>query len=349
MREPTFWNQAQQPPVVGRAFNGLLKENFVKKAIVTLGALALAVVTAALAQEKPAAPATTAAPADPVIITAGTVSIRKSDFETAIKSLPAEYQSYALGPGKKQFADDYLRMKLLAAEGMKNGVDKNPDVAKQLDLLKENLVAQEELKLLDSSISVSEADLKKAYEGNKKEYEQVKARHILIAFKGSPAAQKGKKELTDAEAKAKAEALRSEIVAGKAKFEDVAKKESDDTESGKNGGELGTFGRGQMVPEFDEAAFSAKVGDVTPVIKTQFGYHIIRVDAHNSTPFEQVKGTLEKTLKQKKLRETLDAMKDSVKPTYDETYFAPPAKAEAPVAAPKTQTPAAEKKPVKKP
>ncbi|HMC22306.1 MAG TPA: peptidylprolyl isomerase [Thermoanaerobaculia bacterium] len=331
-----------------------------KKAILILGALALAVVTAVLAQEKPATPATaapqpatatttTAAPADPVIITAGTVSIRKSDFETAVKSLPAEYQSYALGPGKKQFADDYLRMKLLAAEGVKNGIDKSPDVVKQLDLLKENLVAQEELKRIDSSITVTDADLKKAYEGNKKDYEQVKARHILIAFKGSPAAQKGKKELTDAEAKAKAEALRNEIVSGKAKFEDVAKKESDDAESGKNGGELGTFGRGQMVPEFEEAAFSAKVGDVTPVVKTQFGYHIIRVDEHASTPFEQVKATLEKNMKQKKLRDTLDAMKDSVKPTYDETYFAPPAKAEAPVAAPKTQTPAAEKKPVKKP
>jgi len=331
----------------------------VKKAILTLGALALAVVTAVLAQEKPAAPATaapqpatatsTAAPTDPVIITAGTVSIRKSDFETAVKSLPAEYQSYALGPGKKQFAEDYLRMKLLAAEGIKSGVDKSPDVVKQLDLLKENLVAQEELKRLDSSITVSDADLKKAYESNKKDYEQVKARHILIALKGSPAAQKGKKELTDAEAKAKADALRNAIVSGKAKFEDVAKKDSDDTESGKNGGELGTFGRGQMVPEFEQAAFSAKIGDVTPVVKTQFGYHIIRVDEHASTPFEQVKPALEKTLKQKKLRDTLDAMKDSVKPTYDETYFAPPAKAEAPVAAPKTQTPAAEKKPVKKP
>ncbi|HEY8130274.1 MAG TPA: peptidylprolyl isomerase [Thermoanaerobaculia bacterium] len=331
-----------------------------KKALLTLGALALAVVTAVLAQEKPAAPATaapqpatatttTTAPADPVIITAGTVSIHKSDFEMAVKSLPAEYQSYALGPGKKQFADDYLRMKLLAAEGVKNGIDKSPDVVKQLDLLKENLVAQEQLKRIDSSITVSDAELKKAYEGNKKDYEQVKARHILIAFKGSPAAQKGKKELTDAEAKAKAETLRSEIVSGKAKFEDVAKKESDDAESGKNGGELGTFGRGQMVPEFEEAAFTAKVGDVTPVVKTQFGYHIIRVDEHASTPFEQVKATLEKNMKQKKLRDTLDAMKDSVKPTYDETYFAPPAKAEAPVAAPKTQKPAAEKKPVKKP
>ena len=293
---------------------------------------------AALAQEKPTAAATTAttttaapaAPADPVIISAGSVAIHKSDFETAVKSLPAEYQSYALGPGKKQFADDYLRMKILAQEGMKNGLDKDPDVAKQLDLLRENLVAQEELKRLDSTVTVSDADLKKAYEENKKEYEQVKAKHILIAFKGSPAAQKGKKELTDAEAKAKAELLRNEIIAGKAKFEDVAKKESDDLESGKNGGDLGAFSHGQMVPEFEQAAFSAKPGDITPVVKTQFGYHIIKVEEHSSTPFEQVKANLEKTLKQKKLRDTLDAMKESAKPVYDEAYFAVPAAPKAP-------------------
>src|SRR5207249_10050876 len=116
-----LWNQAAITPRCTWSIQG----EFVKKAMLILGALALAVVTAVLAQEKPATPATaapqpatatttTAAPADPVIITAGTVPIRKSDFETAVKSLPAEYQSYALGPGKKQFADDYLRMKLLA-------------------------------------------------------------------------------------------------------------------------------------------------------------------------------------------------------------------------------------------
>jgi peptidyl-prolyl cis-trans isomerase C len=321
----------------------------VKKAIITVSALALALV--ALAQDKPAAPpaptvaATTTSP-DPVIISAGTVAIHRSDFETAVKSLPAEYQSYALGPGKKQFADDYLRMKILAAEGMKAGLDKDPEVVKQLSLLRENLVAQEELKKIDNTIAVSDADLKKAYDENKKDYEQVKARHILIAFKGSPAAQKGRKELTDAEAKAKAQALRAEIVGGKAKFEDVAKKESDDVESGKNGGELGAFSRGQMVPEFEQAAFGAKVGDVTPVVKTQFGYHIIKVEEHSSTPFEQVKSTLEKSVKQKKLHDTLDAMKESAKPTYDEAYFATPPAPPAPAKAPTTPaTPKPEKKP----
>jgi len=312
----------------------------VKKAIMILSALALpGAVLVAQTKTAPvpapaSAPATsTATPAkadaDPVIITAGTVTVHKSDFEAAVKTLPAEYQSFALGPGKKQFAEDFLRMKLLASEGMKAGLDKSPDVVRQLDLLKENLVATEELKKLDSAITISDGDLKKAYDDNKKDYEQVTARHILIAFKGSPAAQKGKKELTEAEAKAKAEALRKSIVDG-AKFEDVAKKESDDLESGKNGGELGSFGRGQMVPEFEQAAFNAKDGELTPVVRTQFGYHIIKVEKHSLTPFDEVKPTLEKNLKQKKLREELDALKDSSKPVFDEAYFA----------APKPETPA---------
>ena len=315
-----------------------------RKAIVTLSALAFVIVSIAAAQDKPAA-ATTAAPAaDPVIITAGSLMIHQSEFETAVKSLPAEYQSYALGPGKRQFADDYLRMKILANEGMKAGLDKTPDVQKQLDLLKENLVAQEQLKKIDSATTVSDADLKKAYDENKKDYEQVKARHILIAFKGSPAVQKGRKELTDAEAKTKADSIKAEIIAGKTTFDDAAKKESDDVESGKSGGELGSFGRGQMVPEFEKAAFESKPGDIVGPVKTQFGYHLIKVEEHNTTAFDQVKGTLEKSLKQKKLKDTLDALKDSSKPVYDPVYFAQP----KPEAAPAAAAPKSEEKPVTK-
>ena len=294
--------------------------------------------TAAFAQEKPAATAqqTQAAPAmaqtqssadlDPVIISAGNVMVRRSDFEAAVKTLPAEYQQYAMGAGKKQFAEDYLRMKLLASEGMKDGLDKSPTVARQLDLMKENLVATEELHKIETGITITDADLRKAYDENKKDYEQVKARHILIAPKGSPAAQKDKKQLTDAEAKAKAEDIRKKLVAG-GNFAELAKKESDDVESGKNGGDLGAFGKNQMVPEFEKAAFAAKAGEITPVVKTQFGYHIIQVQEHIYTPFEDVKATLERNLRQKKLRDTLDAMKDSAKATFNEAYFAVPAAA----------------------
>ena len=295
----------------------------------------------AYAQDKVAAkPATAAtqASADPIVIAAGDVSIRQSEFESAVKTLPPEYAQFATGPGKRQFAEDYLRMKMLAAQGMKAGLDKDPEVIRQMNLMRENLVANAQLSRIEKGIAVSDADLQKAYDANKKEYETVKARHILVAFKGSPVPlPAGKKELTEEEAKAKAEALRKQIVAG-GNFEEIAKTESDDTGSGANGGDLGAFRFEQMVPEFATAAFAAKKGEVTPVVRTQFGYHVIKVDDHTTTPLSEVKAQLEKTERQRKVQESLDAMKTNAKPTFNEAYFtvAPPAAPPAPEA-PKQQ------------
>ena len=294
----------------------------------------------AAAQPKPAAaPAPAAASADPVVIAAGDLAIKQSEFESALKSLPTEYQQYASGPGKKQFAEDYLRMKMLASEGTKAGLDKDPNVLSQLALMKENLVAQAQLTKIEKGITVSDEELKKKYDADKAQYEQVKARHILIAFKGSPAAQEGKPELTEEQAKAKADDLHKQIVGG-ANFDELAKKESDDVGSGARGGDLGAFGRGQMVPEFEKAAFEAKTGEVTPVVRTQFGYHIIKVDEHEMTPFEQVKPTLEKNERQARMQAKLEEMKTNAKVTFNDTYFAAaptPVAAEPPASEVKNQ------------
>jgi len=316
------------------------------KKIMIIALLALCAV-GAMAQDKPATPAVAqtatpgvqAATGDPIIIAAGDVSIRQSEFENAIKTLPAEYQQFATGPGKKQFAEDYLRMKMLASQGFKDNLQNDAEVTSQLSLMRENLVANAELQKIEKGITLSDADLKKAYDANKNDYEKVTARHILIAFKGSPAAQPGKKELTEAEAKTKAEEIKKKIEGG-AKFDELAKTESDDKGSGARGGELGAFGHGQMVEEFEKAAFAAKVGDVVGPVRTQYGYHVIKIDAHDSTPFDQVKATLEKSERQRRLKETLDTMKKNANVTFNEAYFAVPAPA-APVseAAPTPPTP----------
>jgi peptidyl-prolyl cis-trans isomerase C len=319
----------------------------VKKTITTIVALALA--ATAIAQDKPkqatpAAPAATAAAStDPIIIAAGNVAIRQSEFESAMKTLPTEYQQYIASPaGKRQFAEEYLRMKMLAAEGLKGGLDKDPEVVRQLDLMKENLVANAQIQKMEKGIALSDDELKKKYDAEKATYEQVTARHILIAFKGSPAAQQGKPELTEEQAKAKAEELRKKIASGAAKFEDVAKAESDDLGSGANGGDLGAFGRGQMVPEFEKATFEGKVGEVSEPIRTQYGYHIIRVEKREHTPFEQVRPVLERNEKQAKLTALLESLKTNAKPTFDAKYFPPEAPKTDPPAA---VVPATEKKP----
>lgn len=297
-----------------------------KTNLVTI-ALALAA-TAVFAQDKKPA-ATPAAPAekkvvieevDPVIITAADLKIRQSEFEAAINTLPEEYRKFAMGQGKKQFADDYVRMKLLASQGMKENLQNDPEVVKQLNLMRENLVSTAELKKIEASLPISDAELKKAYDEQKKDYEQVTARHILIAFKGSPAAQPGKKELTEDEAKAKAEEIRKQLVAG-ADFAELAKKESDDAGTGARGGDLGPFGHGEMVPEFEQVAFATKPGEVSPIVKTRLGYHIIKVEKQDLKPYETVKATLEKGIRRKKLQEAIDTINQTAKPVFSEAYF----------------------------
>lgn len=267
-----------------------------------------------------AAPVAAPAPADPVVISAGTIEVRRSEFENAIRSLPNEYQQYALGPGKRQFAQDVLRMKLLAAAGREQGLDRSPEIQTQLDMMRDNLVANALVQRVQASFTLDEAALRQAYEANKAQYEKSNARHILIAFKGSPAAQPGKPELTEEEAKAKAEDLRKKIEGG-ASFEELAKTESDDVGSGANGGSLGEFARGQMVPEFEQAAFTAAIGTVSEPVRTQFGFHLIRVDSRGAAPFEEVRPTLERAERQQRVQAYLEQLTNDAKPTFDAAYF----------------------------
>ena len=95
------------------------------------------------------------------------------------------------------------------------------------------------------------------------------------------AGSEGKPELTEEQALAKAQEIKKKLAAG-GDFAALAKAESDDTGSGANGGELGTFKRNSMVPEFEQVAFSLARGQVSDPIKTQFGYHMIQVDKHDT-------------------------------------------------------------------
>jgi len=135
------------------------------------------------------------------------------------------------------------------------------------------------------------------YNKNQAQYqvpEQSRSRHILIKFPGGAAK-------TDAEAKAKAEALLKQIQGG-ADFADLAKKNSEDTGSGAQGGELGFARRGTMVPEFDTAIFNNKIGDVA-LIHSQFGYHIVQVEERQTAhtqPLAEVEPTIQVQLLRQK-------------------------------------------------
>ena len=140
------------------------------------------------------------------------------------------------------------------------------------------------------SAEVSEADLRKAYNDNSDSYrqpERVQVRHILIKTQGKPKAEQAK-------LKAKAEDILKQLKAG-AKFDELAKKDSEDPGSAEKGGELGYIVRGQTVPNFEKAAFSLQPEQLSGVIETEYGYHILQVEnkqqAHTQT-FEEVRPQL---------------------------------------------------------
>jgi peptidyl-prolyl cis-trans isomerase D len=123
---------------------------------------------------------------------------------------------------------------------------------------------------------VPAADVERAYNNGIEQYttpEQVRASHILVKIEGKD----------DAIVKSKAESLLKQVKAG-ADFADLAKKYSEDADSAKNGGDLDYFGRGRMVPEFDQAVFAMQAGTISDLVKTQYGYHIIKlVDKKTAT------------------------------------------------------------------
>lgn len=140
------------------------------------------------------------------------------------------------------------------------------------------------------NIKASEEDIKTFYEQNLQRFstpEQRRASHILIAVDA-------KKD--DAQAKKEADELYKQLQAEPAKFAELAKTKSADPGSARQGGDLGFFQKGMMVPEFEKAVFSGKKGDLVAPVKTQFGYHIIRIDdikAAQAKPLNDVRGEIE--------------------------------------------------------
>jgi peptidyl-prolyl cis-trans isomerase C len=184
-------------------------------------------------------------------------------------------------------------------------------ITKQLGISKEELrdsieqsIAIEKLLEKRGLETPSDDKVKEFYEDNKAQFErpeEVHARHILVQV------ERGSDDAAWDAAKKKAEMIRKEAVAEGADFAELAKKKSEGP-SAKQGGDLGFFPRGRMVPEFEEVAFSLKPGDVSEPVRTQFGWHVIKVvDRHEAgpVPFEEVSEELAAQMKNKAVQEAL--------------------------------------------
>ncbi len=261
---------------------------------------------------KPAAPGT-----DPVVISVGTFSMKQSEFEKLFESLPEQAQK----SGKRKVAEQIAEIKGLAQLARERKVDQNPKIQQQMALQVDTLLVNALYNDLTASIKISDADVKKYYTEHKNDYESVKARHILIRFAGSRVLLKpNQKDLTDAEALAKAKEIQKKI-AGGLDFAQIAKDESDDTGSGAQGGDLGSFNHGQMVEAFDAVAFSLPVGKVSDPVKTPFGYHLIQVQEHISKTLEDAKPEIEAALRPELARKMMDELKNKNSPRLDDGYF----------------------------
>ncbi len=213
------------------------------------------------AMAAPPPPAPAAPPADPnqVVLTIGSTTVTASQYNKLVDALPQQYQTFARGAGKRQFAENLVQLTLLAAQAEKQGLDKNPDIQEQLAFSRRDLLARAMFEDMQKNVKVDDAAVLAYYEAHKNEYESVKAKHILIRVKGAPMpGAEGKPELTDEQALAKAQEIHKKLAAG-ADFAAIAKTDSDDTGSAAQGGDLGpAFRRGMMVPPSSRPLFRSK-------------------------------------------------------------------------------------------
>jgi peptidyl-prolyl cis-trans isomerase C len=240
-------------------------------------------------QATPAAPQSPAAEAkagDVVVAVVNGQKVMRSEIELAMSELPAQYRQYPMQLIFPALLDQVISSKLLAAEGRKQNLQNDADVKRRMATLEDQLIRSAYLqKEIEKQLTPEavRARYDKQVTGLPAE-EEVQARHILV---------KGEDE---------AKAIIAELKAN-GDFAKIAKEKSTDQGSGANGGELGWFKKGDMVPEFAEAAFTLKKGEVSPApVKTQFGFHVIKLeDRRQAKPpaFEE----MEEELRQEMARE----------------------------------------------
>ncbi len=239
-----------------------------------------------------------------IVATVGNVNITEAEVDAFINSLPQEQKMYASNPQfRQQCVDQLVALNLYAMMGEEEKLDETAEFDKFITSARREILAQLAMKKVFSAVEVTEEECKAFYEQNPQFFQQgesVSAKHILV--------------------KEEDECLKvlAAINAGEQTFEDAAKSCST-CPSKERGGDLGAFGRGQMVLEFEEAAFAAEVGTVVGPVKTQFGYHLIKVENKieaSTVPYEQMAEQIRMSLQQQKQGEAYAAKVEELKAKY---------------------------------
>jgi peptidyl-prolyl cis-trans isomerase C len=234
-----------------------------------------------------------AASSPPVAVVDG-VSISRDAYQDYLKGLlRGKSESEVTAEEKDKVLDQMINMQLIAAQAEKDGLEKDPDVATRLALVRTQILADAAAQKYVKSHEPTDQELHAAYDTatDKTEY---RASHILVPTKE------------------KADQVIKKLKGG-AKFEDVAKAESTDN-SKANGGDLGWFTTARMVKPFGDAVKGLKVGETTTdPVQTQYGWHVIKLVDTRDAPFDQFKGQLTNGIMQKKFQDYIEALKKTAK------------------------------------
>lgn len=236
------------------------------------------------------------------------MAITAADIDAELAAMGPNGQQYNSPQGREALLEQLINKKLFLADAAKNLYEYDPVFKAELQKIKEDLLANFAITKAVENVKVTDDEAKKFYEENKDSMlsgETVNASHILV------------------DTEEKANEILKDIKDGKVTFADAAKEHSS-CPSSQNGGSLGEFGRGQMVPEFDQAVFSMEAGEIAGPVKTQFGYHLICLNSKNEAKeiaFEQISEQIKARLLNDKQRTAYTSKINQLKILYPVDRF----------------------------
>ena len=263
-----------------------------------------------------------------VIAQIGSERITITDFNERIANLPERYQD-VIRSRKKDFLEEIITDTLLYQEAVRQGISKDKEVKKLIEEAQKKIVISRFLNAnIDKTITISEDEIIDHYNTNKEAYmrpEIMRVSHILVQDR-----EQAKEILEELE--------------GGADFADMARAKSVDP-TAQNGGDIGHFPKGQLIPEFESACVDLEVGDFTGPVKTKLGYHIIMLTDRKEPqqmPLENVKDKIQAVIHAQKRREKFQDMitglKEKTKISINEEVLEAPQEEEAEKAPEQTQS-----------
>jgi parvulin-like peptidyl-prolyl isomerase len=259
-----------------------------------------------------------------ILVTVGEETISRADIDAKTVNLPPQIRSRFETPaGRKQLLEQVVLTSLLAQEARRLGIDKQDDIVKKIKEVTDNVIVQElNRQIVSREITLSDQEIEKYYNENKEDFvrpEQVNA--SVIMFKVVDVDSNKKKE------KKKLAKVTLDRLKKGADFADVAREVSEDRRTSRRGGVTGFFARDRRAgiygKKFEEVVFGLETGEISDVFETEVGYFIARVDdrqPRTEKSLNDVKGRIERRLKQIKQREAYQKYVEGLKEKYPVKY-----------------------------